>query len=659
MVSAQGIRAGAAFIELYLHDNRFVRGLASASKRLQAFGASIRAMGLQIAAAGAAVLLPMLGAAKQFAATGDQLDKMRARTGFSAESLSELGFAAEQGGASIDQLDRSLAAMARFSVMVERGLKTSTDLLDMLGVSVDRFKQASPDERFKLMAEAISQIEDPTLRAGIALNVFGRSGRDLLPMLEGGRASIEALQDEARRLGITMTDEDASSAAELTDAMNRLKRQFQAIVVQVGAALAPALVDLADNIAPLITSVINWIKENRALIVVVFKIAAAVVSAGLALILLGGIISGAGSALGGIVTVIGAVGTAIVILGKIVAFLVTPIGLTILAVTALAGYLLYTSGLGAKALKWLAERFDVLKSRALAAWKGISNALMAGDLALAGKIVWLTLKMEWKRGVHYLNGQWIGFKDAFLSIANEAIYGAARLFNDGWAAVEIGWVETIAFLSDSWSIFTNLLTRTWQSTVGFIQKAWVRLKSMFDSDIDVEAEVNRINDETASANESADKQTLKAIGDRDKQRRERRDQIEADRAGAETALSEMQQEQNAQRQKQFAGELATTEQELADARNEWQAAIAEAAEKRAAIEPERMQELQDDLSLSGMTVGEEQRKVEAKGTFNALAVRGLGADSLAERTAKATEDVAENTQDLLDRAKQGGLVFAK
>ena len=57
------------------------------------------------------MLAPLLGAAKLFASTGDQLDKMRARTGFSAQALSELGFAAEQGGASIDQLDRSLAAI--------------------------------------------------------------------------------------------------------------------------------------------------------------------------------------------------------------------------------------------------------------------------------------------------------------------------------------------------------------------------------------------------------------------------------------------------------------------------------------------------------------------------------------------------------------------
>ena len=112
MPSANAIRAGAAYIELYTHDSRLVRGLASASKRLKAFGASVGTMGFKIAAAGTAMMAPLLGAAKLFASTGDQLDKMRARTGFTAQALSELGFAAEQGGASIDQLDRSLAAMA-------------------------------------------------------------------------------------------------------------------------------------------------------------------------------------------------------------------------------------------------------------------------------------------------------------------------------------------------------------------------------------------------------------------------------------------------------------------------------------------------------------------------------------------------------------------
>ena len=662
MPSANAIRAGAAYIELYTHDSRLVRGLARASKRLKAFGAGVKTMGFKIAAAGTTMMAPLLGAAKLFASTGDQLEKMRARTGFTAQALSELGFAAEQGGASIDQLDRSLAAMARFSVMVERGLKTSTDLLDMLGVSVDQFQNASPEERFKLLAEALSQVEDETLRAGIALNVFGRSGRELLPMLEGGRASIEALQEEARRLGITLSDDDADAAAALTDAMNRLRRQLKAIVVQIGAALAPVLTELQQNIAPLISQIIGWVKENRTLVVTIFKIAAAVMAAGVGLIVLGGLIVGFGATIGGLVTVIGAVGTAIALLGKMVVLLLSPLGLVILAVLALGAFLIHVSGVGAEALAWLGEKFNVLKSDALAAWKGIGDALAAGDIALAAKILWLSLKMEWKRGIHFLSGLWLKFKESFQSVATDMTFGAALAFNNSWSGLEVGWTETIDFLADAWSMFTNLLSRTWHSTVGFIKKAWVRLKSLFDEDVDVNAEVERINRETSEANQTADDQMLEAVGRRDRERKKRRKQIENDRSAVENELIQMYVDENDRRQKRFAQDLAGTESELADAKREWQEAIAQAAAQNAESstdEPDRIKDLQESLSFTADSVGAEQQKVEVKGTFNALAARGLSADSLAERTARATEQIVVNTNDLVNQAKQGKLVFGR
>ena len=74
--------------------------------------------------------------------------------------------------------------------------------------------------------------------------------------------------------------------------------------------------------------------------------------------------------------------------------------------------------------------------------------------------------------------------------------------------------------------------------------------------------------------------------------------------------------------------------------------------------PERLKQVEDSLSTSGGVLAEEQRKVEAKGTFNALAARGLGADSLSERTARAAAQIVVNTKDLLAQAKQGKLVFA-
>ena len=75
MTSARGIRAGRAFVELFADDKRLVRGLRAAERKLKAFGANIRNLGLKMAGLGTAVLAPMLGAAKAFSSMGDQVAK--------------------------------------------------------------------------------------------------------------------------------------------------------------------------------------------------------------------------------------------------------------------------------------------------------------------------------------------------------------------------------------------------------------------------------------------------------------------------------------------------------------------------------------------------------------------------------------------------------
>lgn len=54
MAAAQGIRAGAAYVELFVRDNRLARGLAAASAKLKAFGAGIAGVGARVGAVGAA-----------------------------------------------------------------------------------------------------------------------------------------------------------------------------------------------------------------------------------------------------------------------------------------------------------------------------------------------------------------------------------------------------------------------------------------------------------------------------------------------------------------------------------------------------------------------------------------------------------------------------
>jgi hypothetical protein len=76
----------------------------------------------------------------------------------------------------------------------------------------------------------------------------------------------------------------------------------------------------------------------------------------------------------------------------------------------------------------------------------------------------------------------------------------------------------------------------------------------------------------------------------------------------------------------------------------------------AAMEREEPLRRRPEFDLEGLD--EAEAKTDVKGTFSAFAVAGLGSDSLAERTARASEQIAKNTDKLVREAQNGGLVFA-
>src|SRR5690606_18624687 len=149
-------------------------------------------------------------------------------------------------------------------------------------------------------------------------------------------------------------------------------------------------IEAAMTVTRIVVATNDWIKQNKGVVVAAFKMAAAVTAGGVALIALGTVISGTGAALGAIAATVTGIGSAIATLGSIIAAILSPLGLVITGVVALAGYLLYASGVGEQALTWLAAVFTDLKNDALAAFQGISDALAAGDIGLAAKVLWLT-----------------------------------------------------------------------------------------------------------------------------------------------------------------------------------------------------------------------------------------------------------------------------
>src|SRR5690606_5093228 len=198
-------------------------------------------------------------------------------------------YAADQSGANLETLEAGLRRMQTTVLDAARGSAMAQESLAMLGVTVDQLAGLAPDQQFKLLADRLSRIEDPTLKAALAMKVFGKSGTQLLPLMAGGAKGIEELQQRARELGLTISKDDAQAATLFGDTLDDLWKSIKAGVFAIGSALAPMLTELIAKATKFVVAVVNWIKQNKALVVTVFKIAAAVVAAGIALIVLGSI----------------------------------------------------------------------------------------------------------------------------------------------------------------------------------------------------------------------------------------------------------------------------------------------------------------------------------------------------------------------------------
>lgn len=638
--SASAIRAGKAFIELFVDDNRLVRGLNAAAARLKAFGGHVRSLGTAMVGIGAAAMAPLVASVKMFASSGAGLDDMAKRTGFSAESLAELGFAAEQSGATLQSFESSVKRLQRTIGDATEGSTSSADALKGIGLAVEDIAALSPDAQFEAIADRISQIPDPTLRAAAAMRIFGRSGTDLLPLMENGAAGIRALRDEARALGIVLSSGDVAKAAELDDAIAKIVSQTKGTFLQIGAALAQPALELAGALSKVLTRLIAWVKENRGLVVSIAKVTAGIVLAGGAIVGLGIGIQVIGFALGGLAVVAGIAAKAFLLLW---ATLTGPVGLAAAAVIGLAGVLLNYTAAGRQALANLRNGFEQVKRDAQDAFAGIADALATGNIAAAAKILWLTLKLEWTRGVAALHAAMLPIKN----FATDVFWGTAAVANNAWASIESGWLATTSFMSQAWISFTGALQAGWNITMGYLETAWTRLKGMFDEGIDVEAEVRRIDARVGAANRSqvaVTREQLKAVEDR---RAARARQIERDRQAGALGTGRA----GAEARSTNAEALTTAARELEQATAAFRQSITEARDNRGTFEREQARKNAEEAAVRATGAS------ESRGLFNVGHWQKLGggvSGSLQERIARATEETARNTDDIFEAVTDNG-----
>lgn len=428
--SAGAIRQGRAFVELFTDDTKLKQGLRLAENSVRKFGASVSHIGARMMAAGAAILAPLGLAVREYAKAGGALKEMSDRTGVAVESLSELKYVASQTGASMQDLEKGI----RLSQKV-LGSSTGATALAKLGIDAAKLKALSPEDQFMALAEYIGKIPDQADRAAAAMQLFGRGGAALLPMLNEGREGISRLREEARRLGQTMSTADAIAADKLDDSLSRVQQQVLRLVGSIGGSLAPELERFGKWFSTAIPRIRAFVDEHRGWIVAAARAALYAVGLGLAMMTLGKAIIGVSLAINIVRTVI----------VPLIGFLISWPGIILAAVAAV----IYFIG----GFKELGRVFKQV-------WGGISDAISAGDIKLAMQILWAGVVLIWTEGCNnvfdFFSSLWVGLRKILVYAGGgimvaimTLVQGIHWLWTELWTRVANGWTEMWSRLKTS------------------------------------------------------------------------------------------------------------------------------------------------------------------------------------------------------------------
>ena len=257
-------------------EDRASKQLAGVSRSLGTMSQQLKVTGIALTAVGAAITGTMVAMTVKWASIGDEIAKLAQKTGFSTEALSELRHAAELSNTSLSSLETAIKRMQVVIIEAKNKTSAAAKSLHDLGLSYDELKDLTPEKQFEAITNALADIVDPTLKAALAVDTFGRSGTDLLPMLVDGSAGLNAMKKEAHDLGVVFSAEAAKKAEAFKDSITKLKAAITGISGEIAKTLAPILTKLLTFITNVIKSITDWTQKHPALTDAITKVAFAI-----------------------------------------------------------------------------------------------------------------------------------------------------------------------------------------------------------------------------------------------------------------------------------------------------------------------------------------------------------------------------------------------
>lgn len=261
--------------------NIAVNGVTAALKSIQSIGSAVAKLAKTVTLAGAALgglggvgsLAGIAAGVKQAADLGSRISDVSARTAIAARDVVILEQAFKNAGLSAERVPQAVTMLSRQLVQAQEKGGEAAAAFNKLGLSVNELLKMKPAEQFKAVGNAIGNLQNPSQRAAVAMQIFGRSGSELLTLFRdpngfakaekmvGGLAdtiarnadSFDAISDSINAMGLKSQQFFSGLLGQIDDVVRYWLDQFEGL----------DFTKAGERVGAFIRLTIEMIKEGR------------------------------------------------------------------------------------------------------------------------------------------------------------------------------------------------------------------------------------------------------------------------------------------------------------------------------------------------------------------------------------------------------------
>ena len=210
--------------------------------------------------------------------TADELKTLSVQTGLTTTEIQRLQYASEFVDVSFETMTGSITKLETSMNKAREGSKDMTEAFKKLHVRVtdNNGKLKDANEVFYDVIDALGKVKNETELDVLAMELFGKSAKDLKPLIEAGSKALKEYGDEAERNSLIMSEDEVDAAANFSDTMARLSAVLDRLKQILGEALMPILEGIGDFLSGIDVKTILIIGSVTGIIALIYKLVTAI-----------------------------------------------------------------------------------------------------------------------------------------------------------------------------------------------------------------------------------------------------------------------------------------------------------------------------------------------------------------------------------------------